>query len=227
MAHSGLAPFVVVANRLPLDRVTEPDGSVDWRPSPGGLVTALEPVMQRNQGTWVGWSGAPDEKLAPFEAAGMQLVPVTLTDEEVGDYYEGFSNATLWPLYHDLAAVPQFERRWWEAYREVNRRFADVVADAAGERAVVWVQDYQLQLVPGLLRARRPDLRIGFFNHIPFPGYEIYSQLPWRRHIVEGLLGADLLGFQRRDDASNFLRACRRLTGASTRGSVIELPSEG
>ena len=155
----------------------------------------------------------------------MQLVPVTLTAEEVGDYYEGFSNATLWPLYHDLAAVPQFERRWWESYREVNRRFADVVADTAGERAVVWVQDYQLQLVPGLLRARRPDLRIGFFDHIPFPGYEIYSQLPWRRPIVEGLLGADLLGFQRRDDASNFLRACRRLTGASTRGSVIELPS--
>ena len=224
---SGLAPFVVVANRLPLDRVADPDGSVDWRPSPGGLVTALEPVMQRNRGTWVGWPGVPDEKLSPFEAAGMQLVPVTLTTEEVRDYYEGFSNATLWPLYHDLAAVPQFERRWWETYREVNRRFADVVAGVAEERAVVWVQDYQLQLVPGLLRSRRPDLRIGFFNHIPFPGYEIYSQLPWRRHIVEGLLGADLLGFQRRDDAGNFLRACRRLTGASTRGSVIEVGHDG
>ncbi len=225
MTEFGPAPFVVVANRLPLDRTTEPDGSVDWRPSPGGLVTALEPVMQRNQGTWIGWTGAPDEALAPFDAAGMHLVPVTLSAEEVGDYYEGFSNASLWPLYHDLAAVPQFERRWWEAYREVNRRFADVVADAAAERAVVWVQDYQLQLVPGLLRARRPDLRIGFFNHIPFPAYEIYSELPWRRQIVEGLLGADLLGFQRRDDASNFLRACRRLARASTRGSVIELPS--
>ena len=171
--------------------------------------------MQRNRGTWVGWPGAPDEELAPFDAEGMHLVPVTLTAEEVSDYYEGFSNATLWPLYHDLTAVPQFERRWWEAYREVNRRFADVVAETAGERAVVWVHDYQLQLVPGLLRARRPDLRIGFFNHIPFPGYEIYSQLPWRRQVVEGLLGADLLGFQRRDDASNFLRACRRLTGAT------------
>jgi alpha,alpha-trehalose-phosphate synthase [UDP-forming] len=224
--HFGSAPFVVVANRLPLDRVTEADGSVDWRPSPGGLVTALEPVMERNRGTWVGWSGAPGEKLGPFEAAGMQLVPVTLSDEEVGDYYEGFSNATLWPLYHDLAAAPQFERRWWEAYQEINRRFADVTADVAGERAVVWVQDYQLQLVPKLLRDQRPDLRIGFFNHIPFPGFEIYSRLPWRRQLVEGLLGADLLGFQRRDDASNFLRACRRLTGASTRGSVIELPAE-
>jgi alpha,alpha-trehalose-phosphate synthase [UDP-forming] len=223
--HSGSAPFVVVANRLPLDRVTKPDGTVDWRPSPGGLVSALEPVMKRTEGTWVGWPGTPDPEPAPFAAAGMELVPVSLTEEEVSDYYEGFSNATLWPLYHDLTAVPQFDRRWWEAYREVNRRFADVVADAAGDRAVVWVQDYQLQLVPALLRARRPDLRIGFFDHIPFPGYEIYSQLPWRRQIVEGLLGADLLGFQRRDDASNFLRACRRLTGASTRGSVVELPT--
>ena len=224
-SHFGPAPFVVVANRLPLDRVTAPDGSVDWRPSPGGLVTALEPVMQRNQGTWVGWPGAPEENMGPFEAAGMQLVPVSLTDEEVAEYYEGFSNATLWPLYHDLAAVPHFERRWWETYRDVNRRFADVVTEASAERALVWVQDYQLQLVPGFLRANRPDLRIGFFNHIPFPGYEIYSRLPWRRQVVEGLLGADLLGFQRRDDASNFLRACRRLTRASTRGSVIELPS--
>jgi alpha,alpha-trehalose-phosphate synthase [UDP-forming] len=222
----GHASFVVVANRLPVDRITEPDGSVLWRPSPGGLVTALEPVMQANQGTWVGWSGAPDETLDAFDAGGMHLVPVALTAEEVSDYYEGFSNATLWPLYHDLTAVPQFERGWWEAYRDVNHRFADVVADEAGKGAVVWVQDYQLQLVPALLRARRPDLRIGFFNHIPFPGYEIYSQLPWRRQVVEGLLGADLIGFQRRDDASNFLRACRRLTGASTRGSVIELASE-
>jgi alpha,alpha-trehalose-phosphate synthase [UDP-forming] len=220
------ASFVVVANRLPVDRITEPDGPMVWQPSPGGLVTALGPVMQANRGTWVGWSGAPDEKLDPFDADGMHLVPVRLTSEDVRDYYEGFSNATLWPLYHDLTAVPQFERRWWETYRDVNHRFAHVVADEAGEGAVVWVQDYQLQLVPALLRARRPDVRIGFFNHIPFPAYEIYSQLPWRRQVVEGLLGADLLGFQRRDDASNFLRACRRLTGASTRGSVIELASE-
>jgi alpha,alpha-trehalose-phosphate synthase [UDP-forming] len=222
----GDASLVIVANRLPVDRFTGPDGVVDWRTSPGGLVSALEPVMQRNRGTWVGWTGAPDETLDPFDAGGMHLVPVTLTAEEVSDYYEGFCNATLWPLYHDLTAVPQFERRWWEAYREVNRRFADAVAKEAGKEGVVWVQDYQLQLVPALLRARRPDLRIGFFNHIPFPGYDIYSQLPWRRQVVEGLLGADLIGLQRRDDAGNFLRACRRLTGATTRGSMIELPSK-
>ena len=221
---AGNASLVVVANRLPVDRVTEPDASVDWRRSPGGLVTALEPVIQQNQGTWVGWTGVPDEDVKPFDTGGMHLVPVTLTAAEVNDYYEGFCNATLWPLYHDFTGVPQFERRWWEAYREVNGRFAEIAADEAGRGAAVWVQDFQLQLVPAMLRARRPDLRVGFFNHIPFPGYEIYSQLPWRGQVVEGLLGADLIGFQRRDDAGNFLRACRRLTGASTRGSVIEVP---
>ena len=222
MAPAGQASFVVVANRLPVEGTTNADGSRSWRISPGGLVAALGPVMARNRGTWVGWSGTPDEALAPFVGEGMRLVPVTLTADEVRDYYEGFSNGTLWPLYHDLTAVPQFHRHWWEAYRDVNRRFAATVAREAARAAVVWVQDYQLQLVPALLRAARPDLRIGFFNHIPFPGYEIYSRLPWRKQVVEGLLGADLIGFQRGDDAANFLRVCRKLTGVTTRGSVIE-----
>jgi alpha,alpha-trehalose-phosphate synthase [UDP-forming] len=216
---------VVVANRLPVEGAADATGAPSWRVSPGGLVAALAPVMQRSHGTWVGWTGSADEKVEPFEAEGMRLVPVALSAEEVVDYYEGFSNATLWPLYHDLAAVPQFHRTWWETYREINRRFAEVTAAEAGKDAVVWVQDYQLQLVPALLRAQRPDLRIGFFNHIPFPGYEIYSRLPWRRQVVEGLLGADLVGFQRGDDAANFLRACRRLTRVTTHGSVIEQPS--
>jgi alpha,alpha-trehalose-phosphate synthase [UDP-forming] len=222
--RAGEASFVVVANRLPVERTNDAYGSPTWRVSPGGLVAALGPVMERNQGTWVGWTGTPGEHVDPFEAEGMRLLPIALSDEDVAEYYEGFSNATLWPLYHDLAAVPQFERRWWETYRDVNRRFADAVATEAKRAAVVWVQDYQLQLVPALLRDRRPDLRIGFFNHIPFPGFEIYSRLPWRRQLVEGLLGADLIGFQRGDDAANFLRACRRLTGATTRGSVIDPP---
>jgi alpha,alpha-trehalose-phosphate synthase [UDP-forming] len=222
MPRAGEASFVVVANRLPVEGFIQVDGSLGWRVSPGGLVAALGPVMARNRGTWVGWSGTADEALDSFEAEGMRLVPVTLTAEEVRNYYEGFCNATLWPLYHDVTAVPLFDRRWWEAYRDVNGRFADLVAHEAARAGVVWVQDYQLQLVPALLRAQRPDLRIGFFNHIPFPGYEIYSRLPWRRQVVEGLMGADLIGFQRGDDAANFLRACRKLTGVSTRGSVIE-----
>ncbi len=215
--------FVVVASRLPVDRVEEPDGGTSWRPSPGGLVTALEPVMREAGGVWIGWSGDAGPAPGPFEANGLSLVGIGLSAEEVRDFYEGFCNATVWPLYHDVIASPQFHRHWWEAYVTVNRRFAEAAAEHAARGATVWIHDYQLQLVPQMLRERRSDVRIGFFNHIPFPGYEIFAQLPWRRQVIEGLLGADLVGFQRRADAANFLRACRRATGLTTRGSTIRV----
>ncbi len=218
--------FVVVASRLPVDRVGE-DGQppeVQWRPSPGGLVTALEPVMAEANGVWIGWPGSAGPAPEPFGVGGMHLVSVGLSADEVRDFYEGFSNATLWPLYHDVIAPPMFRRPWWDAYVTVNRRFAEAAAGQAAPGATVWVNDYQLQLVPGMLREIRRDVRIGFFNHIPFPGYEIFAQLPWRRQIVEGLLGADLLGFQRHSDAANFLLACRRAAGMTTRGSLVRVP---
>ena len=217
--------LVVVANRLPVDRKTQPDGSTSWQPSPGGLVAALEPVMQRNAGAWIGWTGAPGDAPEPFEARGIRLIPVNLDEDDVEDFYEGMSNGTLWPLYHDVIVSPQFHRHWWEAYVRVNRRFAEKAAEFAAESALVWVQDYQLQLVPQMLRERRPDLRIGFFNHIPFPPYEIFAQLPWRRQVLDGLLGSDQLGFQRPADANNFLRACRR-NGLATRRGMVHLPAE-
>ncbi len=208
--RAGHHEFVVVANRLPVDLVSGPGEEPRWTRSPGGLVTALEPVMQQHGGAWIGWNGASGEAPEPFDADGMHLVPVPLSAEEVADYYEGFSNGTLWPLYHDVIATPEYHREWWDAYVEVNERFAEAAAAEAAEGATVWVHDYQLQLVPAMLRRRRADLRIGFFNHIPFPPYEIFAQLPWRRQVVEGLLGADLLGFQREQDAGNLLRAARR-----------------
>ena len=218
--------LVVVANRLPVDFSVGADGEVDWQRSPGGLVSALEPVMQENDGAWVGWSGAPDLAHDPFEADGMMLVPVTLSASEIRRYYEGFSNDTLWPLYHDVIAPPAYHRQWWEAYRRVNQRFAEAAAEQAARGGVVWVHDYQLQLVPKMLRDLRPDLRIGFFDHIPFPPVELFQQLPWRRSILEGLLGADLVGFQRGGDASNFVRAVRRLTDHPTRGSVVSMDAD-
>ncbi len=206
------ASFVVVANRLPVDRVTDESGEVSWRTSPGGLVTALEPVMRSHGGAWVGWHGAPDEEIEGFHHDGYDIVPVALSSQEHEEYYEGFSNATLWPLYHDTVAFPEFHREWWLAYQHVNRRFAEAAAAVADEGATVWVQDYQLQLVPRLLRELRPDLRIGFFLHIPFPPTELFSQLPWRTDIIEGLLGADLVGFQVAGGAQNFLRLVRNRT---------------
>lgn len=208
----GKATFVVVANRLPVDRIAGADGSVSWRTSPGGLVTALEPVMRRMGGAWVGWHGAADEHVEPFDHDGFRIEPVPLSLEEVEEYYEGFSNATLWPLFHDSVAFPEFHREWWDAYQRVNARFAEHTAQVAAPGATVWVQDYQLLLVPQLLRALRPDLRIGFFLHIPFPPMELYLQIPWRRRLLEGLLGADLVGFQLPGGASNFLRLVKRYT---------------
>ncbi len=218
--------LVVVANRLPVDVTVEADGRTTWQRSPGGLVSALEPVMQSADGAWVGWSGSADSDTEPFDADGMRLVPVRLSAQDIADYYEGFSNDTLWPLSHDVISPPEYHRHWWEAYRRVNRRFAQVAAEQAAEGAVVWVHDYQLQLVPALLRELRPDVRIGYFHHIPFPPLEIFAQLPWRRQVVEGLLGADLLGFQRTGDAANFIRVVRRFTDLTTRGPLVSVPGD-
>ncbi|MEH3142221.1 MAG: trehalose-6-phosphate synthase [Mycobacterium kyogaense] len=221
------ADFVVVANRLPIDIVRRPDGSTEYKRSPGGLVTALEPLLRKRSGAWIGWPGVPEEADdpnsfdEPIEQDGMTLVPVRLSADDVAEYYEGFSNATLWPLYHDVIVKPIYHRQWWDRYVEVNRRFAEATARIAAEGATVWVQDYQLQLVPKMLRMLRPDLTIGFFLHIPFPPVELFMQMPWRTEIVEGLLGADLVGFHLPGGAQNFLILSRRLVGANTsRGNV-------
>jgi alpha,alpha-trehalose-phosphate synthase [UDP-forming]/trehalose-phosphatase len=218
------AEFVVVANRLPVDRTTDANGEDAWRVSPGGLVTALEPVMRKADGAWVGWAGQPDVEQEPFEVDGTLLIPVTLSAEDVEQYYEGFSNDTIWPLYHDVIAEPRYRRLWWDAYVRVNRRFAEAAAEAAEDGGTVWVQDYQLQLVPRMLRDLRPDLVIGYFHHIPFPAYGLYSQLPWRRQVLDGLLGADVVGFQRVADAGNFARAVRRQLRYETKASGITVP---
>ncbi|AEV72935.1 Trehalose-6-phosphate synthase [Mycolicibacterium rhodesiae NBB3] len=218
---SGDSDFVVVANRLPIDMERLPDGSTTWKRSPGGLVTALEPLLRRRRGAWIGWPGVPDAGDEPIQQDDMKLCPVDLSAEDVADYYEGFSNAALWPLYHDVIVKPIYHRKWWDRYVDVNRRFAEATAKTAAEGATVWVQDYQLQLVPKMLRQLRPDLTIGFFLHIPFPPVELFMQMPWRTEIIEGLLGADLVGFHLPGGAQNFLILARRLAGANTsRGNV-------
>lgn len=217
---------MVVANRLPVDRVVEPDGSVLWRSSPGGVVSALEPVMHERKAAWVGWPGVSGEVDIPDGASDLWLVPVQISDLEHEEYYEGFSNATLWPLYHDVVAKPEFHREWWDTYIDVNQRFAAEAAAVANTGATVWVHDYQLQLVPEILREMRPDLRIGFYLHIPFPPAELFLQLPWRKQILEGLLGADLIGFQLPGGAANFLRLVRERVGHRTQRDSVLLPDD-
>ncbi|OBI82919.1 hypothetical protein A5663_13660 [Mycobacterium sp. E740] len=136
-ADSGNADFVVVANRLPIDMERLPDGSTTWKRSPGGLVTALEPLLRRRRGAWIGWPGITDADEEPIEQDDMTLCPVNLSADDVAKYYEGFSNATLWPLYHDVIVKPIYHREWWDAYVEVNRRFAEATAKSAAQGATV------------------------------------------------------------------------------------------
>ena len=222
---SGDSDFVVVDNRLPIDMERLPDGTTTWKRSPGGLVTALEPLLRSRRGAWIGWPGIPDAGDEQIEQDDMRLCPVSLSADDIAEYYEGFSNAALWPLYHDVIVKPIYHREWWDRYVDVNRRFAEATAKTAAEGATVWVQDYQLQLVPKMLRILRPDLTIGFFLHIPFPPVELFMQMPWRTEIIEGLLGADLVGFHLPGGAQNFLILARRLVGANTSRATIGVRS--
>ncbi|MFT4231236.1 MAG: bifunctional alpha,alpha-trehalose-phosphate synthase (UDP-forming)/trehalose-phosphatase [Leucobacter sp.] len=224
---TGGRELVMVSNRLPVDRVVAADGSSSWRTSPGGLVTAVEPIVEQLGCLWVGWAGSADERVEPFEIGSMRLAPVELSAEDIELYYEGFSNGTLWPLYHDVIAQPEYHREWWDRYRRVNQRFAERVAEAADRDAIVWVHDYQLQLVPAMLRELRPDLTIAFFLHIPFPPSRLFAQLPWRKRIVEGLLGADVIGFQQVTDAVAFRMTAERFTRVPALGNTIVVPAAG
>jgi trehalose 6-phosphate synthase len=210
---------VVVANRLPV-AFDEDEG--EWAASPGGLVSALTPILRDTKGSWVGWSGISDREFTAFSHGGIKQVPITLSQAEYEDFYVGFCNGTLWPLYHDAVREPQFHRHWWRPYRAINERFAVVAAATLAPSDIAWVQDYQLQLVPQLIRSLAKVHRIGFYLHIPFPPVELFAKLPWRRQVLEGLLGADVLAFQSRSSRRNFAHAARELAGAGGTATRLE-----
>ena len=216
MNHTAAAPqssFVVVSNRLPVDRVVDHQGREAWSTTPGGLVAALQPVMADREAAWVGWPGQAEVSVPAFSSGSTWYHPVTISATDLEGYYEGFSNSTLWPLYHDAIVAPDYQLSWWESYQRVTSAFADRVVDIAASGATVWVHDYQLQLLPQMLRERRPDLTIGYFHHIPFPPVALLSEMPWCREILDGLLGADLVGCQRPGDAANLREAASDLLG--------------
>ncbi len=207
-------PLINVSNRLPITI----DGD-DIKKSSGGLVAALEGLpAQEYDAKWIGWPGGVVEP-AKQEETTRRLVdehgctPVFLTDEEAQAHYEGFSNSSVWPILHYMPDYLRYEPDWWEAYRAINKRFADKVLETASEDALVWVHDYQLLLLPAMLRAARPTMRIGFFLHTPFPAYEVFRCHPRRRELVEGMLGADLLGFHTFGYLRHFRSAVLRLLG--------------
>ena len=212
--------LIIVSNRLPVTvRAGLDGGEPQVTRSPGGLATGLSGPHQESAGLWIGWPGdtsaLPAEQRAQVWASleADRLLPVDLTPEEVSGYYEGFSNRVLWPLFHYLLDHIPLEAMQWEVYRRVNARFADAVVEHAAPDDTIWVQDYQLCLVPALLRERLPGARIGFFLHIPFPSSEVIQALPWRDELLRGLLGADLVGFHTSLYARQFAMALRRLLG--------------
>jgi trehalose 6-phosphate synthase len=217
-------PVVAVANRLPVHR-----GDSGWELSPGGLVTALRPVMATHPGAWVGWDGGTKGLPPTLPDSGVRLVPIGLSAAQVRNYYHGFANATLWPLLHNAIEKPRFERAWWYAYRDVNTIFGERAAAALDDQpdAIAWVHDYQLMLVPQLIRERRGGQPTGFFLHVPWPSPGIFARLPWREQILTGLLGADVVAFHTDEYRGNFLRSCARLLRddhIEVRGDSVVLP---
>src|SRR5688572_3943589 len=218
-----------VANRLPVTVRSAPDG-VEVERSTGGLATGLARPHEQSGGLWIGWSGATEELTAAQQAeldrqlAAMRLVAVPLSSEQVTRYYEGYSNGVLWPLFHYLLDQVPLQSSDWDSYVQVNQCFADVVAEQYRPGDMVWVHDYQLLLVPGLLRRRLPDARIGFFLHIPFPSEELFRTLPARKQLLEGMLGADLVGFHTPTYLRHFATALTDILGLTVDIDRVQLP---
>lgn len=218
--------LIILSNRLPVSVVKDGD-QTRLQASAGGLASGLSSLLEEESTVWVGWHGGREQCSIPCSARAsefekMQLLPVNLSEDEVKHYYDGISNATLWPLYHYLIDKLELELSGWESYTSANQKFADAVCDIYEEGDFIWVHDYHLQLVPKMIRSKLPHARIGFFLHIPFPNPDVFRILPWRDQILEGLLGADIIGFHTVTYSSNFQASVLRVLGIETFGGQIK-----
>ncbi|MGD9931500.1 MAG: bifunctional alpha,alpha-trehalose-phosphate synthase (UDP-forming)/trehalose-phosphatase [Mangrovibacterium sp.] len=209
----------IVSNRLPVSIENGPQG-MQVTPSVGGLATGMRSIYKEYGGQWIGWSGIASDGLSEqeVEAIDEKLVEenclaVHLSNEEINLYYEGFSNNIIWPLFHYFAQFIDYNPDYWEAYIKVNRKFADKALEILEDGDTIWVHDYQLLLVPEMIKAEKPGVTIGFFLHIPFPSFEVFRILPWRKELIKGMLGADLIGFHTYDYERHFFSSVRRLLG--------------
>lgn len=205
----------IIANRLPVKAVTE-KGRITFVRSEGGLATGLDTLQTSLEKHWIGWPGicvGSDEEKKDIlgRLLPMNFHPVFLSEEQYRDYYEGYSNSTIWPLCHYFFSYTLLKKNFLDSYREVNRMFCEEICRTVGPDDWVWVQDYQLMLLPGVLRKEMPGLRIGYFHHIPFPSYELFRILPERAELLEGLLGADFIAFHTYDYVRHFISAVERV----------------
>ena len=210
---------IIISNRLPV-QLQISNGEITAVPSVGGLATGMKSVHSGGDSIWIGWSGLTDEDIPNELSKDIDKAlakhgssKVKLSAEEVDGFYYGFSNRTIWPLFHYFLEYSEFELDSWNTYRAVNQKFADAILEKAGEDDIIWVHDYQLMLVPQMVREQRPNISIGFFLHIPFPSFEIFRTMPWREEVLMGLLGSDLIGFHTYDYERHFLSSVRRILG--------------
>lgn len=220
------AKTIIVSNRLPIS-LRHRNGRFEFKPSAGGLATGLGSIYTTGENIWIGWPGNtvddPEQRAEIIlELHDLKMSPVFLSKEDVEEFYEGFSNETLWPAFHYFTQYMVYNPEHWEAYIRVNEKFCDAILKKAGPDDTIWVHDYQLLLLPKMLREALPNATIAFFQHIPFPSYEIIRMIPWRRQLLEGMVGADLIGFHTYDDMRHFLSAVGRITGLSSESGYIQ-----
>ena len=213
-----MSRLLIVSNRLPIT-MNRRDGALTLEPSAGGLATGLGSVYRTRDSLWIGWPGVARERVGKRrEEMEARLTedrfhPVWLSQHDVENHYYGFCNKTIWPLFHYLSLYTVYSKNYWEAYKRVNMEFCDEVVRIAEDDDIIWIQDYHLMLVPQMIREKMPASSMGFFLHIPFVSSEVFRLLPWRREILEGLLGADLVGFHTYDYVHHFVESVRRVTG--------------
>lgn len=221
-----MSKTIIVSNRLPIS-LRHRNGKFEFKPSAGGLATGLGSIYKEGENIWIGWPGNtvedPEQRAEIIlELHDLKMAPVFLTKEDVEEFYEGFSNETLWPAFHYFTQYMVYNPEHWEAYVRVNEKFCEAILKKAGPEDTIWVHDYQLLLLPKMLREKLPNATIAFFQHIPFPSYEIMRMIPWRKQLLEGMVGADLIGFHTYDDMRHFLSAVGRLTGLSSESGYIQ-----
>lgn len=221
-----MAKTIIVSNRLPV-RINETEEGLQYLPSEGGLATGLGSIYRQGENLWIGWPGIVTEDASQQSSIRENLKkeymqPVFLTEEDIHDYYEGFSNETLWPVFHYFLQYAEYDQDLWQAYVRVNRKFCDEILRQASPGDTLWIHDYQLLLLPGMIREELRNATIGFFLHIPFPSFEVFRLLPWRKEILNGMLGSDLIGFHTYDDMRHFLSSVSRIVGLNNIQGHIE-----